>query len=186
VFEVGMLRRTPRTGYQFLGTGSENVAEHSFRTTVIGWMLARMAGADESRTAMLCLFHDLAEARTGDFNYVNKMYDSARAGEAMAHAVAGTGLEEAVLPLWAELEAQDTPEALLAQDADQLDFVANLKEQLDLGNRYAEDWMTAARGRLRTQEGRRLFDAIVSTDHKDWWFNGPDRDWWESKNGRKE
>ncbi|MGE4193968.1 MAG: phosphohydrolase, partial [Pseudodesulfovibrio sp.] len=27
--ECGMLRKTPRTGYQFLGSGSENVAEHS-------------------------------------------------------------------------------------------------------------------------------------------------------------
>ena len=34
--ECGMLRKTPRTGYQFLGSGSENVAEHSFRTAVIG------------------------------------------------------------------------------------------------------------------------------------------------------
>ena len=26
VFELGMLRKTPRTGYQFLGSGAENVA----------------------------------------------------------------------------------------------------------------------------------------------------------------
>ena len=69
LFEAGMLRKTPRTGYQFLGTGQENVAEHSFRTAVIGFVLAEMAGANAERTAMLCLFHDLHEARTGDFNY---------------------------------------------------------------------------------------------------------------------
>ena len=32
LFEVGMLKRTPRTGFQFLGSGAESVAEHSFRT----------------------------------------------------------------------------------------------------------------------------------------------------------
>ena len=35
-----MLKKTPRTGYQFLGTGKESVAEHSFRTAIIGYVLA--------------------------------------------------------------------------------------------------------------------------------------------------
>ncbi|MDO9630796.1 MAG: HD domain-containing protein, partial [Humidesulfovibrio sp.] len=49
LFECGMLRKTPRTGYQFLGSGAENVAEHSFRTAVVGFVLAKMAGADKER-----------------------------------------------------------------------------------------------------------------------------------------
>lgn len=144
VFELGMLRKTPRTGYQFLGTGQENVAEHSFRTAAIGYILAKMAGADQAKTTFMCLFHDLAEARTGDFNYVNKMYNEARPDEALGHSLAGTGLAEDVLPLWSELEEAETLESQLAQDADQLDFIANLKEQLDLGNTYAGEWLHAA------------------------------------------
>ena len=35
--EAGMLRHTPRSGYAFLGSGAENVAEHSFRTAVMGY-----------------------------------------------------------------------------------------------------------------------------------------------------
>jgi putative hydrolase of HD superfamily len=42
LFEVGMLKRTPRTGFQFLGTGKETVAEHSLRCAVIGYVLAKM------------------------------------------------------------------------------------------------------------------------------------------------
>lgn len=183
VFELGMLKKTPRTGYQFLGTGDENIAEHSFRTAAIGYILAKMAGADQSKTAMMCLFHDLAEARTGDFNYVNKMYNEARPEEAIGHSLAGTGLTEDILPLFQELEETESLEAQLAQDADQLDFIANLKEQLDLGNKYAGDWLEAAHERLRTDVGRELCEAIVSTDHKDWWFKGPDRSWWAKKNG---
>lgn len=186
IFELGMLKKTPRSGYQFLGTGQESVAEHSFRTAAIGWILARMSGADEARTTIMCLFHDLAEARTGDFNYVNKMYNTAKPDEAMAHSVAGTGLSADFLPMWRELEETQTLEAQLAQDADQLDFIANLKEQVDLGNRYAEDWLDGARERLQTDSGRTLCDAIMSTDHKDWWFKGPDRAWWATKNGFNE
>lgn len=185
VFEAGMLRRTPRTGYQFLGTGQENVAEHSHRTALIGWILARLAGADAGRVAVMCLFHDLHEARTGDFNYVNKMYNKSHASEALRHALGGTGLEEDVMPLWEELETTESLEARLAQDADQIDFIANLKEQLDLGNKYAGDWIGPALERLRTDEGRELAATIVETDHKEWWFLGPDPRWWAKKNGSK-
>jgi len=182
-FEAGMLRKTPRTGYQFLGSGAENVAEHSFRTSFIGFMLATMAGADPYRTMALCLFHDLPEARTGDFNYVNKLYNTADPRRALTDALAGTGLSATILPLHDELEAASTPEAALAQDADQIDLIANLKEELDLGNRYAKDWIEASLGRLRTEAGRNLARTIAETDHSAWWFLGPDSRWWSRKNG---
>jgi len=184
LFEVGMLRKTPRTGYQFLGTGAENVAEHSFRTAVIGYVLADMAGADIPRTTLLCLFHDLHEARTGDFNYVNKMYNQSKRTLALEDATAGTGLAEGILGMWTELESVDTPEAKLAQDADQIDLILNLKEQLDLGNRYAGKWMESALERLRTPEGQALAKRISTTDQSDWWYLGPDKSWWECKNGK--
>ena len=183
LFEAGMLRKTPRTGYQFLGTGSENVAEHSFRTAVIGYVLASMAGADVARTALMCLFHDLHEARVGDFNYVNRLYDESRDLDALADCLTGTGLEEDVAGLWREAEEAGTLEARLARDADQIDLILNLKEQLDLGNAYAAKWLECSLERLRTEEGRRLAAVIRETDHTDWWFRGPDQSWWRNRNG---
>ena len=182
--ECGMLRKTPRTGYQFLGSGSEDVAQHSFRTAVIGHVLALMAGADVARTTYMCLFHDLHEARTGDFNYVNRIYNQSTRTQALEHAAAGTGLEEELLGYWAELEETVTLEARLAQDADQLDFILNLKEEFDQGNKYAGQWLEMAVERVRTQWGRDLAETIARTDHKDWWFLGPDPDWWTRKNGK--
>ncbi|MBE9594109.1 MAG: HD domain-containing protein, partial [Proteobacteria bacterium] len=38
LFEIGILKKTPRSGYQFLGTGNESVAEHSFRVAVIAYL----------------------------------------------------------------------------------------------------------------------------------------------------
>ncbi len=186
LFECGMLRKTPRTGYQFLGSGSENVAEHSFRTAVIGYVLANMAGADVARTTYMCLFHDLHEARTGDFNYVNRIYNSSERVAALEDATAGTGLEEAILGMWSELEETDTLEARLAQDADQLDFIMNLKEEADMGNTYATQWLEMALERVRTEWGRELARTIAETDHKDWWFLVRNRDWWTRKNGKPE
>lgn len=185
LFEVGMLRKTPRTGYQFLGSGAENVAEHSFRTAVIGYVLAGMRGADPLKTMALCLFHDLHEARTGDFNYVNKLYNTCDDKRALTDALTGTGLRENILDAWDELESRATPESVLAHDADQLDLIVNLKEELDLGNRYAAKWLDCSLERLKTDEARALAKSVMETDHTDWWFQGPDRMWWTKKNGKE-
>ncbi|MFV0421808.1 HD domain-containing protein [Oleidesulfovibrio sp.] len=183
LFEAGMLRKTPRSGYQFLGTGSENVAEHSFRTSVVGYVLACEAEADPARTALMCLFHDFHESRIGDFNYVNRIYNTCNPRAAMEHALEGTGLESGILDLLDELERAETLEAKLAQDADQIDLILNLKQELDLGNKYAGKWMEGALKRLRTEAGATLAATIARTDHTDWWFIGPDKSWWERKNG---
>lgn len=178
LFEAGMLRKTPRSGYQFLGTGNENVAEHSFRTAVIGYVLAKESGADIARTTMLCLFHDLAEARTGDFNYVNRIYNKTDVKSALEHATFGTGLTDEIVDMWDELETEQSLEAQLAHDADQIDLILNLKEELDLGNKYAAKWLEGSLKRLTTEAGKALAETIAKTDHTDWWYTGPDPKWW--------
>lgn len=185
LFEAGMLRKTPRSGYQFLGSGGESVAEHSFRTTIIGYVLANMAKADVTRTTLMCLFHDFHEARTSDFNYVNHIYNTSASRKAMEHALEGTHLQEEILPLLAELEEEKTTEAILANDADQLDLILSLREEEDLGNKYAAKWLTNATKRLRSQEGQSLAEAIMARDHTDWWFLGQNDEWWQSKGKKK-
>jgi putative hydrolase of HD superfamily len=184
IFELGMLRKTPRTGYQFLGSGAENVAEHSFRTAMIGYILARRTGADVARTVFLCLFHDVHEARIGDFNYVNRIYNTCNPALALTHALEGTGLRAEALDMWHELEAGETLEARLAEDADQLDFIANLKEEVDLGNPYAGKWLAHALLRLKTDAARELALVVQSTDQSDWWFVRPEESWWRKGNGK--
>lgn len=181
LYEAGMLRKTPRTGYQFLGSGAENVAEHSFRTAIIGYVLAEMSGADPKHTAVLCLIHDFHEARTGDFNYVNSIYNTSKQRLAMQHALKGTGLTQSLLSLWDEQEAEESPEALLAKDADQIDLILNLVEEKKQGNPSAGKWLESALLRVHSQAGKELARTIVETDPSDWWFKGPDEEWWVNK-----
>ena len=183
LFEAGMLRKCPRSGYQFLGSGGESVAEHSFRTAIIGYVLASLAGADAERTAMLCLIHDFHETRTGDFNYVNSMYNTSRQRLAMEHALTGTGLVERLLPLWDEQDAGSSLEAALAKDADQLDLLLSLVEERNLGNPQAAKWLEPAMERLNTDQGKELARHIATADHTDWWFKGPEPSWWINKKG---
>ena len=102
LFEVGMLKRTPRSGWQFLDGGSESVAEHVYRTTMVAYVLARLEGTvDTERVLRLALIHDLPEARTGDLNYVNQKYvtaDETRAADDMTRGLPfGDELRERVL-----------------------------------------------------------------------------------------
>ncbi len=179
--EVGMLRHTPRTGYQFLGTGKENVAEHSHRVAVIGFVLAKMSGADIARTVFLCLFHDLAESRTGDFNYVNRIYNTANARLALTHATEGTGLQEDILDFWDDLESYASKESLVAHDADQLDLIFNLIRESENGNKFADKWLKNSLQRLRTPEAKELASIAIETPTHYWWYNGPSDNWWENK-----
>ncbi|MCR5813309.1 MAG: HD domain-containing protein [Desulfovibrio sp.] len=173
-----MLRKTPRTGWAFLGTNSENVAEHSFRTTILGFLLAKMAGVDCAKVVELCLFHDLHEARTGDFNYLYHRYNSTRAREALREALAGTGLAEELLGCFDEFSEKRSYEAKLANDADQLDLIANLNVELSKGNEFAREWLDSALPRLETREGRFLAQALLERDPNVWWYGQVPKSWW--------
>lgn len=178
LFEVGMLKRTPRTGYQFLGSGGESVADHSFRTAVIGYALASLdEKADRDRVVRLCLFHDLPETRTGDHNYMNKKYVRKDEEAAMRDQLRGLPFGGSVSSSLREFNAEETLEARIARDADQLDLILELKEQLDLGNSNARDWLTFALRRLKTEPARALAREILETHSTGWWFD-KDSDWW--------
>ena len=136
LFEAGMLKRTPRSGFQFLGSGAESVAEHIFRTTYIGYSLGKMAkGVNVDRMIKMCLFHDLPEARTGDLNYVNKKYVVANEKKAVEDLVQTLPFGEEIGELIQEFNEGKTEESKLARDADQIEMILALKEYKDIGNR---------------------------------------------------
>ena len=165
--------------YLFSGTVAQNIAYGKPGATREEIMeAARLAGADPARVTFLCLFHDLHEARTGDFNYVNHRYNQCRAREALEDATQGTGLAEDILGFWDELADGRSLEAELAHDADQLDLICNLHVELSKGNAFAEEWLDSALKRLRTPLARELAEAVLRTDPNRWWYGQVDKGWW--------
>jgi len=179
LFEVGMLKRTPRTGFQFLGAGHESVADHSLRCAIIGYALARMAPeADLQKVVLMCLFHDLAEARTGDHNYVNKKYVTCDETAAIKDMTDNLFFGAEIRELTDELQERASLEAALAHDADQLELILQLKELGDLGNPYSKDWISAALKRLCTAPAKKLAHSVLSTEFCNWWFKEREDEWW--------
>ena len=178
LFEIGILKKTPRSGYQFLGTGNESVAEHSFRVAVIGYLLAKNEPkADMQKVVLMSLFHDFHEARTGDHNYVNKRYVTVNENKAVNDLARKLSFGQEIVSLIDEFNSRETLEAQLSQDADQLDFILELKRQQDLGNISAAEWLKYSVKRLITDFAKTLADEIVTTDSSDWWFKKKEELW---------
>ena len=88
LFEVRILKEITRSGYAFLGSGKESIAEHSFMTAFICFAMARLDhNIDCEKLVTMALVHDIAEARTGDFNYVQKNYSKTNESKAVDHLI---------------------------------------------------------------------------------------------------
>ncbi|MEW5717826.1 MAG: HD domain-containing protein [Chloroflexota bacterium] len=182
--EVGMLNRTPRSGFPFLGSGEQSVAEHIHRMMHIAFVLARMSDekVDELRLLHLVLFHDLPEARTSDHNYVYRRYVTEDLEKVFADGARAWANGEEIVAWIREFESGETPEARLAKDADQLELLLMLKQQADLGKPHVDEWITPLLARLKTAPGKRLADEILATRWDAWWFDDKrDPHWVEGK-----
>ncbi|MGW1783071.1 HD domain-containing protein [Streptomyces sp. NPDC002143] len=173
LFEAGTLKHTARTGWWMAGVRQpETVAEHSWRTSLIASVIAVMEGADPSRAALLAVWHDTGETRTGDVNHLGKKYTEGEADprDIAADQVAGmpAAVAEAVTEIIGAYEARDTLEADCARDADKLECMIQGIEYRDQGYANAQRWIDNSRGRITTKSGQALADAVLATGSLDW------------------
>jgi putative hydrolase of HD superfamily len=62
LFEAKMLKEIPRSGFHFLGSGKESIAEHTFSTTFIAYVMSHLEpDIDALKLISMCLVHDLPE-----------------------------------------------------------------------------------------------------------------------------
>lgn len=172
LFEVRILKDIVRSGYAFLGNGRESIAEHSFMTTFICFAMAKMEPeVNLERMVTMALVHDLAEARTGDFNYVEKKYSKTDEAKAISHLIKDIAFGKDIEKLIAEFNSGETREAQLANDADQLSFILELKKQSDIGAKGPDKWLPVVTGRLKTGLGKQIAQSLMETDWDEWWRN---------------
>ena len=146
------------------------MAEHSFRVGITGITLASMAGADVGRTAALALMHDAHETRIGDVPSVGRAYVTTAVPEAVtAHQTSAMPADAAKVlqDLTDEYEANETPEARLAHDADKIETLLQAIEYQAQGHDTSA-WRETSIAALRTDAGRELARAIGSADPR-WW-----------------
>ena len=182
LYEVGILAKTPRSGFHFLGTGNQSVSEHVSRVLFIGYTLASLeSGIDMLKVLKMCLLHDLAETRVSDLNYVHQKYvqrEEEKAIEDLAKTIPFGGDVKEVLH---EYHERKSKEAILAKDADNIEWIISLKEQLDNGNVKAKEWINSAMKRLKSDIGKKIGEEILKTSSDSWWFGDKESEWWVSR-----
>jgi len=182
LYEVGILAKTPRSGFHFLGTGNQSVSEHVSRVLFIGYTLAYLeSGIDMLKVLKMCLLHDLAETRVSDLNYVHQKYvqrEEEKAIEDLAKTIPFGGDVKEVLH---EYHERKSKEAILAKDADNIEWIISLKEQLDNGNVKAKEWINSAMKRLKSDIGKKIGEEILKTSSDSWWFGDKESEWWVSR-----
>jgi len=183
LYEVGILAKTPRSGFHFLGSGEQSVAEHLNRTAYIGYVLATLeGGVDTGEVLKMCLFHDLGEARTSDLNYVHQKYANADEYKAIDDIAKTLFFGGELRHIAQDLKEGKKKEAKIAKDADQIELILSLREQADIGNKRAKTWLPSVVKRLKTKSAKELVKSILKTPSDDWWFSDKTDKWWVTKN----
>jgi putative hydrolase of HD superfamily len=172
LYEIGQLKRYPRTGWHTAGVAQpESVADHCFRASVIAAVIASLEGADPQRAAFLALWHDSQETRTTDLSHLTKKYVSSLPNEAVtSHQVRRLPepLAGVITAAVAEYEARETPEARCARDADKLELLLQAREYTDQGHPGLRPFLDSARSALRTEAARALAAEAMRQGYLDW------------------
>ncbi len=174
LYEVGQLKRVKRSGWWIAGVKDpESVAEHSFRTAGIAYLLAHLEGVDTAKAVLMALFHDLPEARTNDAHRIVRRYANWKGVDQKALGEQSKRLPDEltkqVILLFEEFEREDSIEAKVVRDADLLECIVQAREYQVLGSQDVADWIFNARAALKTESAKKIAEACVNTEPKEWW-----------------
>ena len=184
LYEVGSLRFLPRTWQQQIGLRVANDTEHTMRVIWLSLILARHAGyKDEEKIIKMALVHDIAETRTGDFNYLQKVYVDADEETAAEHLFASTSLDDFRTKILSEYIKRRSLAARIVKDADNLDVDLELRELANQGSLMPAKWQKTRRlvrdQKLYTKSAKLLWDELDRVDVADWhltankWYTMP-------------
>lgn len=173
-FETGMLKRKKRSGVLLAGAEyPESIADHTTRAALIAYVLAYLEKADPEKSALICLIHDLPEARLGDQHKIASRYLSRKKSEEKAFEEQLENLPLEISQLWQKLyqekEKRNTLEGIVAQDADWLEVAITARELICLGYKGMRNWIDNVRIALETNSAKELLKVIEKSDINDWW-----------------
>ena len=176
IAEAGMLKRVSRSGWWVLGIKApESVADHSFRCTMIGYVLSQMESYNPSKVMLMCMFNDMPEARLNDQHKMAQRYfDSAKAEDkAFTEQVSALdkNTKDELSLMHLEYRKQKTKASIIARDADILECLIQAKEYYEHGFSQAPRFMKKAPNFLKTKSAKRLWLLAKKSSLNSWWEN---------------
>ncbi|MFH1782114.1 MAG: HD domain-containing protein [Candidatus Omnitrophota bacterium] len=175
ISEAGMLKSIRRSGWGVLGIKDpETVAEHSFRCSALGYILASMEGVFPYKVMLMTLFNDIHEARIGDLHKMSQHYiDSEKIEDKVFYSQIKSlpkNMKEELKKLHIEYRRQKSIESIIARDADILECLIQAREYYIHGFKEAKKFMKKAPNFLKTKSAKRLWALAKKTDLNKWWM----------------
>lgn len=174
LFEAGMLKRTARSGWWAEKIKNpETVAEHSWRTALVAFVLAKMEKMGDEETREICVaavFHDMHETRLGDLNKITHRYISVtkELERKIEGEQAGGMPDDVKAAVLGAMELSENEQKIL-KDADYLECAFQAKEYVDIGHKGAESWIISIESRLKTDSAKKLLAKMKTMDSNSWW-----------------
>ncbi|WP_440955813.1 HD domain-containing protein [Methanosarcina sp. Mfa9] len=175
LYEMGQMKKISRTGWWIAGVKDpESVAEHSFRVAIVGYVLAKLENVDPYKVAVMCLFHDIHEARLNDIHKIGEKYFNLSEAENQAFLDQTSRLPASISSdlksLMDEFNACKSVEAKIANDADRLECLIQAREYQSQGYKNVWDWIHNCRNDLKTESAKKIADKCMEMDPQEWWL----------------
>ena len=167
ISEFYTIKRTPRTGWGRAGLPlkiTESVGEHESAVNKIGFLLAEKEGVNTGKVLEMLTWHDTSETRTGDIHEVAKRYletvePTSRAFEDQIRNLPER-IGQKILELVREMRFGDSPEAIVARDADLLEAALQAKIYQEAGYKNTKAWLESAERQVQTDFAKRLLKEV--------------------------
>lgn len=176
--QSGVLMSMPRSHIKQLGTTFDTVASHSHHVSVIAYCISRMEGLSHEqamKATTMAVFHDIAEARTGDFDFVAKHYGKTDEKRAVKDQFRGFEFGPDLENLLDEYEIRTSLEAKCAKDADSIEQLYQEWVLMWQGNNLAKKWFESdfkdRVPNLRTESAKKLAFEMKDGTPQDWWWS---------------
>ena len=177
ISETGSLMFMKRTHYRSLINTFDTVSSHSHHVAIIAYCLTRMerlSHEDGLKAIAMGTFHDSAESRVGDLDFIAKHYDTRDEEKAFIDQFKGLPFEKDLDNLIKEYEERETLIAKCAKDADNLEQIYQEWVLTYTGNLMAKRWFEGSTKHripfLRTKSAKKIFKFFKTNQPHDWWF----------------
>jgi putative hydrolase of HD superfamily len=153
----------------------------------VGYVLASLENEDKKnsidvgKVMAMCLFHDMAETRVSDLNWTHQKYVTRDEKKAVHDIVEPLPFGKDMLKTIHEYEKRASREAVIAKDADSLELLLSLKEEIDIGNSRAKTLLPSLIKRLKTDTAKKLAKTISKTSSDHWWFANQGDPYWVNR-----
>lgn len=171
LFEIGTAKNVFRNHHQLIKNSNDTIGSHSFRTAIIGLILAEMEKVNQDKVMKMCLLHDLAELRTGDANFIHKNYQTQNEEKAIQDQWKNIIGGKKIILLLKEYNQRRSKESIVAKDADILDQIFLQKEYLHQRPYDFKKWHQNMERDIKTKSALKISRLVFKTESMDWVYD---------------